>query len=128
MGLLLQFFSGIAALFHCVFFYVEAFRVDLMLTKLGDAPISASLQLFAFNQGFYNLFLAIFTIVGIMKYRSGKHTDGFAILTTTLSIMLLAALVLVYSVPALWKGAMIQGGPPALGLLLIMILREVPND
>ena len=66
-------------------------------------------KLFAFNQGFYNLFLALGAF------------GGLALVLMSCLSMLGAAIVLVVSAPQLRRGALIQGAAPLLFLLLAAV-------
>ncbi|MFP5316380.1 MAG: DUF1304 domain-containing protein [Actinomycetes bacterium] len=74
----------------------------------------------AFNQGFYNLFLAAGVIVGLAL--SGTLV-GYGMIVLALAIMVLAAVVLVLTNRALWVGALIQGLPPLLALVTMPLLQ-----
>lgn len=82
----------------------------------------------AFNQGFYNLFLAIGTGLGIVLFlvrgRGGGAelaSAGFGVLVFSLASMLLAAVVLISSSPKLARAAAIQGVPPALAIACLVL-------
>ena len=75
-------------------------------------------KLFAFNQGFYNLFLAIGTFAGLALVLMGYRGYGLMLVTWNCLSMLGAAIVLVASAPQLRRGALIQGAAPLLFLLL----------
>lgn len=104
----------------------------------------------ALNQGFYNLFLAIGALVGVGFSIAARSNDEFtlgpnftttqatdslralagglrdyhagnALIVFTMLCMLGAALVLVISNRKLARAAAIQGGPPALALLIAAI-------
>lgn len=74
-----------------------------------------------FNQGFYNLFLAIGTLVGVIG-PSLVWDDGYELLVFCALFMIGAAVVLVASNRMLWRGALLQGGLPVLALVLAMLL------
>jgi len=73
----------------------------------------------AYNQGFYNLFLAIGVLVGLALVRSTAPA-GVALLASTVS-MVLAALVLVTSNRGMRRAAAIQGALPLLGATAIAL-------
>ena len=79
-------------------------------------------RLFAFNQGFYNLFLAVGLAIGLLLKSYGTHlAAGQALIVFTCFSMLAAAIVLVISAPrAIW-GALIQGLPPLAALLTLAL-------
>ena len=74
-------------------------------------------KLIFFNQGFYNLFLAAGTFLGI--YDSIKSGTLDLVLYTS-SFMLGASIVLFLSKRKLYKGALLQGLIPLLTILLII--------
>jgi putative membrane protein len=72
-------------------------------------------RLLAFNQGFYNLFLATATIGGLSV--GLENSIGKTLVAYSLTSMLLAAVVLIFSNRKLIRPALIQGVPPLLGLI-----------
>ena len=77
--------------------------------------------LFAFNQGFYNLFLAIGTFAGLGLTLMGHPRAGLMLASWNCLSMVGAALVLAVSAPQLRRGALIQGAAPSLFLLLALV-------
>ena len=80
-------------------------------------------RLFAFNQGFYNLFLAIGVFAGVTLVLAGHPVSGLTLVTWSCLSMLGAAIVLVASAPQMLRGAIIQGAAPLLFLVLGLVLR-----
>ena len=78
-------------------------------------------RLLAFNQGFYNLFLAIGTFAGLALTLAGHTRAGLIIAGWSCISMLGASLVLAASAPGMRRGAVIQGAAPALFLLLLVV-------
>ena len=76
----------------------------------------------AYNQGFYNLFLAIGTAAGIGLTAGGDHDPGLALVTFCCGSMVAAALVLVSSDARQARGAIVQGTLPAAALLWLLVL------
>lgn len=74
-------------------------------------------RLFAFNQGFYNLFLAVAAFAGIVIVKMGQQNIGFTLMAYSSLSMIGAALVLLLSNRKLLSAALIQGLPPLLGLV-----------
>jgi putative membrane protein len=113
-------FAGLAALLHVFFFWMESIWwmkpavQKVFRQKESDAAI---MKLMAFNQGFYNLFLALGTIAGMALVLFGKTHIGFTLITGFCSVMLGAACILYISSPRMIRGALIQGLPPLLYLL-----------
>jgi putative membrane protein len=68
-------------------------------------------KLLAFNQGFYNLFLAIVTAAGIVIGHTTRDV-GYALIFAGTGSMLAAAVVLLASSPDKARGAIIQGTFP----------------
>lgn len=78
-------------------------------------------RLFAFNQGFYNLFLAIAGFLGIALVNGALVAAGKALMIYSAASMLGAALVLLGSSRGLIRPALIQGLPPLLGLIFLAL-------
>jgi putative membrane protein len=79
----------------------------------------------AFNQGFYNLFLAVGVILGFVLWMGlvpvvGGAVAGLGIMVFSLGSILVAGLVLIASTPALWPAALLQIVPAVLGLGLAL--------
>jgi putative membrane protein len=116
--------SGISAgILHVLFFLQES--VWWMRPAIHQRVFGLSLEqarttrLLAFNQGFYNLFLAAGILLGLGLLATGHATAGQTLVAFCSVAMLGAALVLLGSKPALWLGALIQGLPPALALVAL---------
>jgi putative membrane protein len=108
----------VAALIHLVIFALESVlwtRPSTMRTfGIRDPKDAEVLRPMAFNQGFYNLFLAIGVAVGLAVAASGvSHEAGLGVTLFALASMLLAAIVLVASNPRLRRAALVQGLAPA---------------
>lgn len=78
-------------------------------------------RVLAFNQGFYNLFLAAGTFAGLVLTLVGYPGTGLILLVWNCLSMLAAAVVLAASAPGLRRGAVIQGAAPLLFLLLVVV-------
>ena len=95
-------FAGLAALFHVFFFLMESiWWMKPAIQKIfrqseQDATV---MKLMAFNQGFYNLFLAVGTVIGLLFVLNGKTAVGFTMITGFCSVMLGAACILYVSSP-----------------------------
>jgi putative membrane protein len=117
-------FFAIAGLIHLYIFVMESFlwgRPRINKAFGMSAEVMTKNRLFAFNQGFYNLFLALGAFAGI-----GLGMAGYASVGLTLEVyaglsMVGASLVLLYSQPKLAVPAFIQGCPPLLGLIVLAI-------
>lgn len=120
-GLLL---AGLAALIHVYIFYMESIawtgakaRATFGAT-IEEAEATKSL---AFNQGFYNLVLAIAVAVGIIFFASGATAVGATLVLTGAGSMAAAALVLFASSPDKRGAALKQGVLPLLGVIALII-------
>jgi putative membrane protein len=119
-------FAAVAALIHVYIFVLESVQWTKESTRRvfgvkteADAELMKPL---AFNQGFYNLFLAIGVIAGLILITSTAMPQaGFAIAVFALLSMVLAATVLITSNPKLARSALIQGLAPLLGLVFLVL-------
>ena len=113
----------LAALLHVYIFVLESFRWTEPSTRTtfgvseADAKVLAPM---AYNQGFYNLFLALITIVGVAMIGSQKVAGSSLALAGTGS-MLAAAVVLVAHDRSMLRAAMTQGTIPALAVLFLLL-------
>lgn len=74
-------------------------------------------RLMAFNQGFYNLFLAVALLLGLyLREMSLSPVMGEAFIFYGLGSMIAAGVILFFSSPRLWRAALIQILPAALAL------------
>ena len=116
--------TGAAALLHVYIFVLESFAWTRPGTRATfgtteeEAEVTRSL---AFNQGFYNLFLAIATLLGIVVTATGAAAVGLTLVLTGTGSMLAAALVLLLSSPDKRRAAVTQGFLPLLAVVAIVI-------
>ena len=115
--------AALAALVHVYIFVLESVRWEDPATRrvFGTTEeIAALTQPLAYNQGFYNLFLAIVTAVGVALV--GSHREAaVALLCAGTGSMLAAALVLITSDRSKARAAVVQGLFPALSLLCLLV-------
>ncbi len=116
----------VAALIHLYIFFLESVlwtRPSTMRTfGIREAKDAEVLRPMAFNQGFYNVFLALGTGIGLVLLGTGFSRDGgIAIAMFALGSMVLAAVVLVASNPRMLRAALIQGAAPLLALLFLLL-------
>lgn len=119
-----QVFVGLAALLHVLFFVMESvvFMRPAVHRRFGlrTHEEAALVRPMAFNQGFYNLFLAAGAVVGIgWTSGSGSDTGGTAMAGFACAVMLGAAVVLVTTSRRFLPAAVVQGLPPLVALVLI---------
>ncbi|MDU0366461.1 DUF1304 domain-containing protein [Microbacterium sp. KSW4-17] len=120
-------FAGLAALLHLYIFVLESVRWTRPRTwkvfGIADQRAAEITKPMAYNQGFYNLFLAIGAAVGVVLWMVNGTGDvaGRTLLIFSLGSMLAAALVLVTSGRKYLRPAAIQGTLPLLGLVLTIL-------
>ncbi|HSS23629.1 MAG TPA: DUF1304 domain-containing protein, partial [Mycobacterium sp.] len=78
-------------------------------------------KLLAFNQGFYNLFLAIVSGIGIAAVAMGHNAVGAALLFAGVGSMAAAAIVLLLSSPDKARAALTQGTFPVIAIVLLLL-------
>lgn len=113
----------VAGVIHVLFFLVESawWTTPGVRRRFRQTPEQAeATRLLAFNQGFYNLFLAAGTFGGLALTRAGHPGPGLAIAAWCCLSMLAAAVVLAASAPTLRRGAVIQGAAPLVFLVLAL--------
>jgi putative membrane protein len=116
--------AGIAALVHVYIFYLESFAWTdrKTLATFGmTAEQAEAMRPMALNQGFYNLFLAIITGIGIGFTATGSTAVGAALVLAGAGSMVAAALVLVISDPTKRGAALKQGLIPLLGVVAVIV-------
>jgi len=116
-------FAALAALVHVYIFGLESLRWTTPRTRAvfgTTAEEAETTKMLAFNQGFYNLFLAVVTVIGISAAALGHNAVGGALMFAGLGSMLAAALVLVASASGMARAAVIQGALPAIAIVLLV--------
>jgi putative membrane protein len=114
--------AALAALLHVAIFYLEAIafgqpQIYRRFLIAGDVEAQA-IKPWAFNQGFYNLFLAIGTFTGVGVF-SSHHSAGRALVAFGCGCMLAAALVLLGTDRRMARAALTQGLFPLIALATI---------
>jgi len=117
----------IAALVHVWFFVLEslwfmrpAVYRRFSIESEADATVVRS---FAFNQGFYNLFLAVGVAIGIALVALRNPAAGEAILLFACGSMIAAGVVLYLHNPRFLRAAAIQVVPPLIAVIAILAPR-----
>ncbi|MDF3308370.1 DUF1304 domain-containing protein [Rhodococcus sp. T2V] len=116
--------AALASALHVYIFVLESVLWTAPRTRATfgtSAEEAAATRELAFNQGFYNLFLAIVTAVGIVAVIIGATAVGSALIFAGAGSMLLAALVLLLSSPDKARAAIIQGALPLLAVILLAL-------
>jgi putative membrane protein len=114
----------LAGVIHVAIFCMESlwWASPQVRARFRQLPEQAqATKLFAFNQGFYNLFLALGVFAGFTLVLAGHPVSGLTLVTWSCLSMLGAAIVLVASAPPMLRGAVIQGAAPLLFLLLELV-------
>jgi putative membrane protein len=125
MAVVASVFLVLAGLIHVYIFVLESLRWRhpatwkiFGLTSQADADTTAPL---AYNQGFYNLFLAVGVVLGVILYWAGAVPAGAAIALFAGLSMVLAAAVLISTGRRNLRPASIQGIAPLIGVVTLII-------
>jgi putative membrane protein len=117
-------FAGLAALLHVYIWVMESLTWTSARTRatfgITEEEALATKEL-AFNQGFYNLFLAIITATGIAVGGLEHYGVGLALIFAGTGSMLAAALVLIASSPDKARAAITQGTLPLIAIVLLLV-------
>jgi putative membrane protein len=114
----------LAALLHVYIFVMESLTWTTPRTRavFGTTEEEAqTTKLLAFNQGFYNLFLAIVTVVGVVAVAIGSTAMGAALVFAGVGSMLAAAAVLLAASPDKARAAVTQGLLPLIAIVLLVL-------
>ena len=119
-------FMGVAALIHVYIFYLESIAWSRPRTwKAFGVRTQAdadTVRPMAYNQGYYNSFLAAGVIVGMLLVMApGLAQAGIALVLFAAACMVLAATVLITSSPKLVRAAALQGAAPLVGCVLVVL-------
>lgn len=117
-------FAALAAVVHVYIFVLESLRWTSPRTRAvfgTTAEEAETTRLLAFNQGFYNLFLAIITAIGIAAVTLGRNAVGSALVFAGAGSMLAAAVVLMASASDKARAAVVQGVFPAIATVLLAL-------
>jgi putative membrane protein len=117
---------AIAALIHVFIFVLESVLWSRPATwrrfGLRTQEEADTVRPMAYNQGFYNVFLALGAGTGVVMIASANvQSEGIALSIFVLLSMLLASVVLITSNPKLARAAVTQGAVPLLGLIFLVL-------
>lgn len=130
MSIISKLFIILAGVFHVLFFVLESilFMNEKVYKVFGATSTEEALVLqnFAFNQGFYNLFLAIGAIGGTLFANKLKQNVGNSVAVFSCACMIGAGLVLFFSTGKV-LGTAIQAGIPAIGLIAFYMQSAKPQ-
>ena len=127
MNLITLVFSILTIFIHVLVFVGESLLwgnpliIERVLSKI-DAPAGISLsdqaqilEVLFYNQGFYNLFVALGGVGGLILYKYGRIQEG-TVLVCYMSLFALGAGVVLASTTTAYPAAVIQGLPPFIAL------------
>lgn len=120
-------FAALAALVHVYIAVLESLlwmspRTRATFGVATEAEARTTREL-AYNQGWYNLFLAVGVVLGVVLSRSGVDTTrgaGVGIMLFSTGSMVAAALVLVLRAPSMARAAAVQGVLPLVAVVLTL--------
>ena len=117
--------AGVASLAHVAFFLMESVLFSRPAVWRGfgvtSQPDADVMRPMAFNQGFYNLFLAAGAAGGVVAVATTHRVAGEAWLVLACGSMVLAALVLVATDRRFIGASLLQGVPPAAALAALAV-------
>ena len=112
--------AALAAALHVYIWWLEsiAWTTPAARKVFRTSPAEAEATKFlAYNQGYYNLFLALMVVAGIIAYAVGQVIVGLTLVMAGVGAMALAAVVLASASAAHRQAAMRQGLFPVLALV-----------
>lgn len=127
VGILALVFAGLAALLHVYIFVLESVRWShpsvWRIFGIASQEVADTTKPMAYNQGFYNLFLALGAGIGILLWAVNGVDDvaGRTLLLFSLGSMVAAALVLLTSGRKYLRPAVTQGTLPLIGVVLTLL-------
>jgi putative membrane protein len=117
--------AAIAALIHVWFFALESllFERPTVFARFGvrSAEDAAVVRPMAFNQGFYNLFLAAGIGGGLLLIANGQEPAGSAIVLFACACMVGAGVVLLATNRRFLAAAALQAGPPLVAIVAAFV-------
>ena len=129
VAILATVFAALAALLHVYIFLMESVQwtQPRVWRRFGvaDQATADATRPMAYNQGFYNLFLAIGAVIGLVLFWAGgagtvADVAGRTLVLFTLGSMVAAALVLTTTGSKYLRAALIQGTLPLIGFVLFL--------
>ena len=115
----------VAALIHVWFFVLESlwFSRPAVWARFGlkSDDEARTVRSFAFNQGFYNLFLAVGVAIGLLLAGTGDAVSGRAIVLFACGSMVAAGVVLVLHNRSFLQAALIQVAPALVAVVAVWL-------
>lgn len=116
--------ASIASLMHVGFFVLES----LLWTRPAGRKVfqtteaeAETVKFMAFNQGFYNLFLAVGAAVGVALLAVGRTDAGRCAVIFACACMTGASVILATGGKRYARGVVMQGLPPLVALTALFI-------
>lgn len=117
-------FAVLAALLHVYIFVMESLTWTSERTRrtfgLSQEQALATKEM-AFNQGFYNLFLAVAAGLGVVLTLAGQHTVAVTLVFVGCGSMVAAGLVLLLSSRSKARAALTQLTFPLIAVVLLLL-------
>ncbi len=121
MAYAFKFFILTTAVFHCLFFKLESldFLKDKTIKIFGlKREEAVTISKWAYNQGFYNLFLSFGLFYSLFLLGSDRNTEGLILARYILLFIVGAGIILFKTAPKKISAAMIQALPALVGFTL----------
>jgi putative membrane protein len=129
LAILATVFAALAAVLHVYIFLMESVQwtQPRVWKRFGvpDQATADAIKPMAYNQGFYNLFLAVGATIGLVLFSTGgagtvADVAGRTLVLFTLGSMVAAALVLLSTGSKYLRAALLQGTLPLIGFALYL--------
>ena len=129
IAILATVFGVLAALLHVYIFVMESVQWTRprIWKRFGvrDQASADAMKGMAYNQGFYNLFLAVGAVLGVVLFWTGADSTaadvaGRTLVLFSLGSMTAAALILLSTGRSYLRAALVQGTLPLLGFALFL--------
>jgi putative membrane protein len=130
IAILAAVFAALAAALHVYIFVMESVQwtQPRIWRRFGvrDQAAAETVRPMAYNQGFYNLFLAVGTVIGLVLFfaagdDAAVRAAGRALVLFGLGSMVAAALVLLSTGARTYaRAALVQGTLPLIGFVLFL--------
>lgn len=115
----------LAAAIHVLFFVLESVRFTepatyrrFFVASQADAEL---LRPIFFNQGFYNLFLAIGAVAGVVAVNAGHVEAGRALILLACGSMAAAGVILFVTDRRFLRSGLIQAIPPLVAIAFLFL-------
>ena len=129
MYVLIAVLAALASALHVYIFWMESLAWDGPAARRTFGPATPAeveaTRALAYNQGFYNLFLAVASIVGIVLLFASDSAAGVTLVLVGTGSMLAAGIVLFLSSPGKRRAAITQGTLPLLTVVATLIALAV---